>query len=359
MHARPLDLVVLPLYLGLLGWAAAAGFPRLGALLSPAPSDPDNRLHVALGLLAMGGTLLVWGARARQWLQKDKPAAWGGDFGKQFAKSGAAVVGLHSAILLALLALFAPFIAPFNPEQIDVGPKFTSPNGVYLFGTDDFGRDIFSRCLFGARISLSIGFVAVSLSATLGTLVGACAGYFGGWVDKGLMWFTDLLLALPRLVLLLAIIGIFRSQGAQSLFLIVAVLGATGWMGVARIIRSQILSLKEQEFISAARALGLPTLRILLRHIIPNVLSPVIVFASLAIGSTILTEASLSYLGLGVPPPTPTWGAIVNEGREALRNAPWITLAPGVLIVCAVMSFNLLGDGLRDATDPRLRGRQS
>ncbi|MEC8425252.1 MAG: ABC transporter permease, partial [Myxococcota bacterium] len=190
------------------------------------------------------------------------------------------------------------------------------------------------------------------------TAIGAIAGYFGGVVDKGLMWFTDLLLSLPRLVFLLAIIGMYRAAGAQSIFLIVVVLGITGWMGIARIVRSQVLSLKEQEFVQATRALGLKPARIILRHIIPNALAPVIVYASLAIGSTILVEASLSFLGLGVPPPTSTWGAIVNDGREYLRTAWWITLFPGLMIVVAVMSFNLLGDGLRDALDPKLRGRE-
>ncbi len=187
--------------------------------------------------------------------------------------------------------------------------------------------------------------------------MGTAAGYFGGWIDGALMWLVDLLLSLPRLVLLLAIVGFFRASGAQSLFLIVAILGLTGWMGVSRIVRSTVLSLKEQDFIQACRALGLPTWRIMLLHLVPNTLAPVIVYASLAIGSTILVEAALSFLGLGVPPPTATWGAIVNDGREYMRSAPWITIFPGLMIVAAVMSFNLLGDGLRDALDPRLRGR--
>ena len=264
-------------------------------------------------------------------------------------------MGGYLVLVLILLALITPMITPYNPLLIDVGGQLSAPGWRHLMGTDEFRRDIFSRVMYGARISLAIGFIAVSISATLGTAIGAISGYFGGLVDQALMWVTDLLLSLPRLVLLLAIIGFFRAAGAQSLFLIVVVLGLTGWMGVARIVRSQVLSLKEQAFIQAARGMGLPTRILLLRHLIPNCLAPVIVYGSLAIGSTILVEASLSFLGLGVPPPTPTWGNIVNDGREYLRSAWWITMFPGGMIVFAVMSFNLLGDGLRDAMDPKTR----
>jgi len=195
--------------------------------------------------------------------------------------------------------------------------------------------------------------VAVVLSTTVGAAVGAVAGYLGGWADRGLMWVADLLLALPRLVLLLAIVGLFRAGSIQSLYLIVAVLGLTGWMGVSRMVRAQVLSLKEQEFALAARAVGLGSFRILWRHLLPNAATPLIVHASLALGSTILLEAALSFLGLGVPPPTPTWGAIINDGREALRSAPWISVFPGLCVVAAVTCVNLVGDGLRDALDPR------
>ena len=171
------------------------------------------------------------------------------------------------------------------------------------------------------------------------------------------MWVVDLLLALPSLVLLLAITGMFRITGPEGLFLIIVILGLTGWMGVSRIVRSQVLSLKEQDFIQAARSLGYSNLRIVFKHLIPNALAPVIVYCSLAVGSTMITEAALSFLGLGVPPPTSTWGTIINDGRAPLRVAPWIATFPGLCIVFAVMSFNLLGDGLRDALDPKLRGR--
>jgi len=222
----------------------------------------------------------------------------------------------------------------------------------HVMGTDKFGRDILSRVLYGARISLSIGFVAVAISITLGTLIGAVAGYFGGWADSVLMRFTDMMLAFPRLVLLIVVIAVFESP---SIWLVVVVLGLTGWMGTSRIVRGEVLSLREREFVQAARALGMGDLRIITRHVIPNTLAPVIVSATLGIGLTILTEASLSFLGLGVQPPTPSWGNMVADGRAALTEAWWIATFPGLAIVLTVVAFNLLGDGLRDALDPRLR----
>jgi peptide/nickel transport system permease protein len=246
-------------------------------------------------------------------------------------------------------------IAPFGPDLVYVGPALSPPDQIHRLGTDGFGRDVFSRLLYGGRISLSIGFVAVSIAATLGTSVGAAAGFFGGWVDRSLMWVTDLLLSLPRLVLLITIAGLFPMSGAGAIFLMVTVLGLTGWMGVARIVRSEVLSLKERDFVAAARAIGMSDMRILWRHIVPNALAPVIVFCSLAIGSTMLAEAALSFLGLGVQPPTATWGVMVDNGREPLRDAPWVAIFPGLAIVAAVMAFNLVGDGLRDALDPKLK----
>jgi peptide/nickel transport system permease protein len=222
----------------------------------------------------------------------------------------------------------------------------------FLLGTDQYGRDIFSRVLYGSRISLSIGFLVVLISVSLGTVIGISSGYFGGWVDSFLMRIVDVLIAFPALFLILIIIATF----GNSIYLIVITLSFTGWMGVARIVRGQVLSLKEQEFILAARSLGLSNLRIIFRHLLPNTLTPVIVAATLRIGSIILTEAGLSFLGLGVQPPTPSWGNIINEGRDSLLNHWWISTFPGVAILSTVVCFNLIGDGIRDALDPRMRG---
>ncbi len=343
-------------------YAGFRGFPALDVLLAR-PGTPTFRIHPYVALTGWFLIAILTWYRAFRFAVPTPPstahsrssqarAIW-----RQFRKSRSGMLGLYLVLVILAVAILTPFLAPFDPDALEVGPKLAPPNPQHWMGTDEFRRDVFSRVLYGGRISLSIGFVAVVLAATIGTVVGSVAGYFGGWTDRLMMWCTDLVLSLPRLVLLLAIIGFFRAAGAQSLFLIITVLGLTGWMGVARIVRSQVLSLKEQDFIQATKALGLPTWRVLFVHLIPNAFAPVIVFASLAIGNTILTEASLSFLGLGVPPPTSTWGSIVNDGREYLRSAWWITMFPGLMIVFSVMSFNMLGDGLRDALDPKLRGR--
>ncbi len=245
-----------------------------------------------------------------------------------------------------------PLSSLLDPETATrTQPAFVHPR-MFVLGTDQYGRDILSRVIYGSRISLSIGFLVVLISVTLGTVIGVSSGYFGGWVDAVTMRIVDVLIAFPALFLILIIIATF----GNSIYLIVTTLSFTGWMGVSRIVRSQVLSLKEQEFILAARSLGLSNMRIIFRHLVPNTLTPVIIAATLRIGSIILTEAGLSFLGLGVQPPVPSWGNIINEGRDSLLNYWWISTFPGIAILSTVVCFNLIGDGVRDALDPRMRG---
>jgi peptide/nickel transport system permease protein len=272
---------------------------------------------------------------------------------RRFRRDRLALGGLALVVILSALAIFAPLAAPYDPiAQHDiVATSLQPPSPAHALGTDLFGRDVLSRIIYGARISLTIGFLAVIISVTLGTLLGAVAGYFGGWADTLVMRFTDTVLAFPRLILLILIVALFH----PSVLLIILVLGFTQWPGTARIVRGEVLSLREREFIQAARALGFGRARIILRHIVPNVLGPVIVAATLGIGNTIVLEAGLSFLGLGVQPPMPSWGSMVADGRGNLIGAWWVATFPGLTIVLTVLAFNLVGDGLRDALDPRLR----
>lgn len=274
--------------------------------------------------------------------------------GRRFRKNHLAMTGLAIMVLLYWVTLLAPYLAPYDPnfQGNIVLDRYLRPSAQHLLGTDKFGRDVLSRILYGARISLTIGFLSVAISVTLGTLLGAVAGYFRGWVDTAIARFIDMMLSIPRLILVLVVIALFRPE----IWIVIVVLGFTGWEGTARIVRGQFLQLREQEFVQASRALGYGDARIILRHILPNTLAPIIVIATLGIGTTILLEAALSFLGLGVQPPTASWGSMVNDGRDAMITAWWISTFPGLAIVLTVVSFNLLGDGLRDALDPRLRG---
>ena len=270
-----------------------------------------------------------------------------------FKKNRIAVIGAMVVVWVYLIALVTPLIAPYDPAMQGPLPgRLAAPSSEFLLGTDHVARDVFSRLMYGARVSLSIGFVAVGISVTIGTLLGAVAGYLGGWIDTVVMRFVDMVISFPRLVLLIAIVALFDTQ---SIFLIVAVLGFTQWPGTARIVRGEVLSLREREFVEATRARGFSRRRIILRHVIPNVLAPVIIAATLGIGNVIVLEAGLSFLGLGLEPPTPSWGSMVADGRDLLLNAWWISTFPGLAIVLTVVAFNLVGDGLRDALDPRLR----
>lgn len=268
----------------------------------------------------------------------------------RFRKNPMAMAGAVTVLVLYLVAIFAPVLTPYDPVSHGDLPEMRhqAPSRDHPLGTDKFGRDVLTRMLYGSRISLTVSFLAVTISVILGSIVGAVTGYTGGIVDTVLMRIVDALMSIPRLFLLLTCIALF----SRSLLLVTILLGATGWMGTARLVRGQILSLRSREFVSAAEALGAGSRRIVLRHLIPNALTVIIVSATLRIGLIILVEAALSFLGLGVPPPTPSWGQMVYEGREVLLDAWWVSTFPGLAIVVTVVAYNLLGDGLRDSFDP-------
>ncbi len=270
---------------------------------------------------------------------------------RRFRRHKLAMAGLAILTVMYLIAIFAPLLATHPYDQVAPTRALRPPGREYWLGSDRIGRDIYSRIIWGSRISLSVGFVAAGVSVAIGTLIGATAGYFGGRVDDVFMRFTEVVMAFPTIFLLLTIIAIVK----RSIFNIMLIIGVTSWPSLARIVRGQVLSLREQEFTDAARALGVSDGRIIFRHILPNTLAPIIVSATLRIGGAILTESGLSFLGLGVPEPVPSWGSILNNGRTWLRQAPWITTFPGIFIFLTVLAFNYVGDGLRDALDPRLK----
>ncbi len=270
---------------------------------------------------------------------------------RRFAANGLAVAALYVIGLLYLLALLAPLLAPYDPAAITdiLATRYLPPSWAHLFGTDEFGRDLLSRALYGARVSLSVGLLAVLIAMSVGTTYGAVAAYFGGVVDNILMRIVDVVIAFPVFFLMLVLVGIFEA----NIVFLVLILGLTSWTGTARFIRGEMLSLKEREFTEAARSLGLPSWRIIVRHQIPNALSPVLVQAALMVGGMIGAEAALSFLGIGIRPPTPSWGNMVSGGQDALLVAWWVAFFPGALLALVVLSFNLLADGLRDALDPK------
>jgi len=262
-------------------------------------------------------------------------------------------VGAAIVLVVVVAAVFGPAIAPFDPATQEMALRLEGPTGLHWFGLDELGRDIFTRVLYGARISLLVGIVVVGVSATVGIGMGAIAGYFGGRVDETISRIIDILLAFPGLLLAIALVAVL----GPSLTNVVMALTLIGWVGYARLVRGQVLRAREFEFVQAARALGATTPRILLRHVIPTTLPAVTVQATLGMGAAILNEASLSFLGLGVQPPTPSWGTMLNYGRGHLLDAPHLTIFPGVAIAVLVLGFNFLGAGLRDALDPAAQRR--
>jgi ABC-type dipeptide/oligopeptide/nickel transport system permease subunit len=273
-----------------------------------------------------------------------------GEVWRRFRKNRLAMVGLGFILLLALVALFAPLIAQYTPTEL-AGDTKQPVSLDHWFGTDRIGRDLFTRVIYGARVSLRIGVAATVMSLIIGIAVGATAGFFGGTIDNVLMRFTDVLLAIPYVVLAVAIATVI-GKSENSVILII---GITGWLGIARIVRSSFLSLKQLEYVEAARALGFSRSRIMFRHIMPNALQPMIVYGTITVGSVILTEAALSFLGVGPQDPTPAWGLMVADAKGLMVPAPHVLFFPGAAIALTVMAFVFVGDGLRDALDPKLK----
>ena len=272
-------------------------------------------------------------------------------FWSGFRRNPLAVSGLAMVTVLALVALAAPLIAPYDPSAIDTFHILEAPSLAHPCGTDTLGRDCLSRLIYGARISLFVGFVAVGIATAVGTVLGAVAGFYGGWIDTAIMRLVDVMLCFPTIFLIMAVIAFLE----PSIWNIMVVIGLTGWMGVARLVRAEFLSLKGRDFVLAARISGASNARILFSHILPNAIAPVLVAATLGVGNAILTESALSFLGIGVQPPTPSWGNMLTEGKDNLEIAWWLSLYPGLAILITVLGYNLLGEGLRDSLDPRSR----
>ncbi|MDD5136715.1 MAG: ABC transporter permease [Candidatus Omnitrophica bacterium] len=273
---------------------------------------------------------------------------------KIFFENKMAVVSLVFIAMILVFAIFAPLVARYDPSAIDTNSILTAPSSAHIFGTDTLGRDIFSRIVYGSRISLSIGIIAVGIAVLIGIFFGSIAGYYGGKVDSIIMRFVDMMLCFPTFFLILAVIAVLE----PSIFNIMVVIGLTGWMGVARLVRAEVLTLKERDFAWASKVMGASDAWIIARHLIPNAIGPVLVSATLGIGGAILTESALSFLGIGVQPPTPSWGNILMDGKSTLGVAWWLTIFPGLFILFTVLSYNLLSEGLRDALEPKLKEPQ-
>lgn len=269
---------------------------------------------------------------------------------KRFSRNKLSVIGAITVLCLIIISLLAPFISPYDPTAIDVHNVLSPPSKAHPLGTDELGRDVLSRMLYGSRVSLKVGFVAVGIAILIGIIIGAVAGFYGGKADAVLMRFVDIMLAFPTFFLILAVIAILE----PGIFTIMMVIGVTGWMDVARLVRAEFLTLKERDFVVAAKAMGAGDIRLIFMHILPNALSPVFVAATFGVAGAILVESGLSFLGLGVQPPNPSWGNILTSGKDNIVVAWWLSFYPGIAILITVLSYNLVGEGLRDALDPRL-----
>jgi len=274
-----------------------------------------------------------------------------GDFGTRLAKNRMAMAGLAVVALLFVAAIFARYLAPYQPDEIDTAHILMPPTRAHLLGTDVLGRDVLSRIIYGAGVSLSVGFVAVGISIFIGVILGACAGYYGNNMDRIIMRFVDIMLCFPTFFLILAVIAFI----GPSIWNIMVVIGITHWMGVTRLVRAEFLSIKERDFVQAAISQGAGDARIIFLHILPNAMAPVLVAATLGVAAAVLVESSLSFLGIGVQPPDPSWGNMLTEGKDNIEIAWWLSLYPGLAILITVMGYNLLGEGIRDSLDPRLR----
>ncbi len=272
------------------------------------------------------------------------PSAW-----KRALRSGGLVVGIALVVAMVMIALLAPWIAPYDPDAQDVLMKLESPSPEHLFGTDAFGRDVLSRVIWGARVSLFVGSVATLAGLIIGTVIGIISGYYGSLVDKLITAVTDILLSFPQLIMGLMLVAVL----GPSLFNLILAITITAVPAFIRVARGSTLAMKERDFVDACRALGLGDLRIMFLHVLPNILDEVVVMGSLWLAAAIRTESTLAFIGLGVPPPTATWGGIIREGFDNLLDAPWLSIFPSLAILAAMIALNLIGDGLRDAADPR------
>jgi peptide/nickel transport system permease protein len=272
-------------------------------------------------------------------------------FWRTFSRNQLACIGAVVVGILVAIAVLAPALAPWDPNKTDMKRILEGPSMKHWLGTDQIGRDVLSRLIYGSRISLAVGFVSVGIAVLIGILLGAAAGYNGGIVDAFIMRLVDLMLVFPRFFLLLAVLAFLK----PSIWTIMVVIGLTGWMGVTRLVRAEFLALREREFVIWSESIGAGALRVIFKHILPNAIAPVLVAMTLGIPAAILTESGLSFLGLGVQPPYATWGNILNDGKDLITYAWWLTLYPGLAILVTVLAYNLMGEGIRDALDPRLR----